>query len=787
MNKKVAISISLLCTLASGAFAQSNPNNNQIDGLDEMSERREIMMPMSDGTRLATDVFLPILQDNLSFPINTTVSGITISGNVTIAKKGLQYLQYPNQPDPFKMPVIFTRTPYNKRDPLQGQAIALLGYCGIIQDMRGRYRSEGVYLPMYSDSWAKRPYFNDPNFGHPLDTTYNKSANDHQDGHESLLYILNQLRRDRDGDTIEDSLVCNGKIGMFGASALGNTQYQAGAVQQWDYDSIPGLKCLMPIVASAEFYHSTGHQNGVFRERIIDGWLRGQVERYDWQNVPDGSIFNNIHTLGDYGPNITDSLKAAETAIDFWTTMNGAHYPNSFVRPVMDMSRARIDAQGNPDRNGTHSRYKFFEIPIMNITGWWDIFTDGQIDTWQRLTKHLSPRNKHRQKIVIGPWAHQTIASTKTGDVTYRDNVSEVGGINIDNFSVNNIGDVGNSELILWFRSFLGGDPMFVLPPNPDWQSVNTSFGTINVRIPADTLKMTFTEFFNFINGAGPLTGLKVEAQGLGQFTLPPITLPTSLIGDTSRTPMSPPGSVEFDASKPNGIKNVRFYVVGPNDSTSTVGNYWMHTDTFPIPNVSRQKLYFHAGNRSLNSRPPFASESGFLSYISDPDNPVRTHGGNNMIVYTPDGERLSQGQMNLADPRYAALTMNRVDVLQFTSAAVTDSFCVIGYPVATLYAKTKPTNPNVPFADSSNTDFIVRVVDVCPDGRELFVTEGCVNARGRLYAKSYAEDNVDDNAPFMNIKSDSLYEYKFKMLPLAYTFGPGHKIKILISSTNWP
>ena len=76
---------------------------------------------------------------------------------------------------------------------------------------------------------------------------------------------------------------------------------------------------------------------------------------------------------------------------------------------------------------------------------------------------------------------------------------------------------------------------------------------------------------------------------------------------------------------------------------------------------------------------------------------------------------------------------------------------------------------------------------------------EGCVNARARDYAralvkgrdgthnyrnKSFPNDEPRDSidhVPFSNIEIGQLYEYQFKMLPIAYTWGKGHKMKILI------
>ena len=51
-------------------------------------------------------------------------------------------------PNPWQLPCIFTRTPYKKSGDTEiGSALALLGYAGLTQDLRGRYESEGVYMP----------------------------------------------------------------------------------------------------------------------------------------------------------------------------------------------------------------------------------------------------------------------------------------------------------------------------------------------------------------------------------------------------------------------------------------------------------------------------------------------------------------------------------------------------------------------------------------------------------------------------------------------------------------
>ena len=293
---------------------------------------------MPDGVKLYSDVYVPVLSDCLTFSItiDTNLLGLPIqdSFGIELIAKGTQILIYdsitppdtlgsnplqlkwnyydpqnviPN-PNPYQMPLIFTRTPYDKDGDDAMALMTMLGYTSVIQDMRGRYSSEGVYLPMYSDSWDKNPYH--PSWGHVLDqqTSDNdsKAGNRHEDGYNSIRFMagaylqdsslswLNnvpvvydidtdgeldtitgamQLLRvfDINGDGILDTFnVSTGNIGTFGASALGNTQYQQAAAHRIDTLQ-PGLKCMVPIVATNEHHKYTGFQNGVFRDRIVTG------------------------------------------------------------------------------------------------------------------------------------------------------------------------------------------------------------------------------------------------------------------------------------------------------------------------------------------------------------------------------------------------------------------------------------------------------------------------------------------------------------------------------------
>jgi len=797
----------LVCNLLQ---AQDFSPNGEIEDIRELSSKITVPFTMPDGTQLMTDVTLPILRDSLVIDLNLSVPLLgNVSGRLQVLPKGTWYIMYetingqPNN-NPYRLPVILTRTPYNKEgEDIVGSVVSVLGYAYCQQDMRGRYASGGVYLPMYSDGWRKDPYH--PDIKHILDVTDlndPRNGNYHEDGYNSIKFITDSLTfsYDLDTDGIPDfsDLLCNGSVGMFGASALGNTQLQSALAHRVE-PMQRGLKCLMPIVAASEHYKCTGYQNGVFRDRLVTGWLRGQIfsgTDDDFFDI-DNSLDNNLHTSKDYG--LTNIFDAANLAIDHFVEIqynNGvcSYYPSGQLRGDMDATHAPVNAAGEGDPNGQFSRYTNLEVPVYHVSGWWDIFNDGQIETHRLSRQHITETNRRLQKIIIGPWAHQTIGSLTTGDMTYKENVADFTKIDISDIDIDNIpvSALVNSELIGWFRYNLNynnfaniGEPKVRIPESHIWQTVNSSLGQLQVRVPAAEYRIDFLPFFNFINAAGSLEAVPVEIQlptgGAITLNVSVPQLDEPLINGLDGLHLDNIPVQDF----PN-LPPVRFYVVGPvNDGVpenENVGNYWRGSDEFPPQDeIEPQTLYLHQ-NGSIDANPPAADE-GYKMYVHDPDDPILTIGGANMIVRTPQDDRDSQGQLNLADPRYAPFSMDREGVIHFISQPVQDSLSIMGNPVFTLYAK---SNPGGVTSGPTDTDFFVRVLDVYPDGRELFVFEGCINARAREYARSIAEGTENDNAPFTNINIGQVYEYKFAMQPIAYVWGKNHRMKILISSSNY-
>ncbi len=779
-------------------LSDSIPKNGQLDRIEDLIFRAQVPFTMPDGVKLQTDVYLPVFQDDMSFEFEFLGNKF----NVELLKRGTQYIIYDSlngqkNPNPYQLPLIFTRSPYNKSAAREASILTILGYAGTVQDLRGRYQSDGVFFPLYSDSWIKTPYYTDKHWldinpgGHP------QNPENFEDGANSIDIIKNNLVRsfDLDGDGIAETedLVYSGAIGMFGASALGYSQTQAAAARKID-PTKPGLKALLPIVATGEFQKSTLFPNGTFREKLVNGWLRGQmVDLTDQYRSIDNDIQNNIHTSLDFGLKNVDEV--TEMTIDNYAVRKYSdgktlHVPNSIARQGVDISAAMVDENGNGDPNGKFSRYTNMEVPTYYLSGWWDIFVDGTIETFMKQKQHMSEEhgNKKKIKLVMGPWAHETISSQKTGDGVYPPSVTEVLGANLNDFSGGiDIGSLVNSDVFSWYRYNLNytenheiGLPKFFLPKG----QLQRMMQGIHVQVPSEDYKVPFQDMVNFMLGVDGLKQVPVLVRlGSVNFRLkldvPKMDKPLIAVENAQKV-------TNIETADFTKVPAMRLFVAGPMEDgiqeNAQAGNYWLGTEDFPLTSgVEPTDLYLHKDGAA--SFLP-AAEEGTLTYNHNPDKPVIHLGGANMIGKTPVLNQGNFGQINYANPVYKPYVLDNPDVLIFETPELTDTMSIIGYPKAVVYGTANPENAGN--GDPTDIDFFVRILDVYPDGREMFVVDGGVNARAREYARSIAEGAENVDAPYSNIESGKLYEYYFNLLPIGYTFGKGHKVKIILSSSNY-
>jgi len=196
--------------------------------------------------------------------------------------------------------------------------------------------------------------------------------------------------------------------------------------------------------------------------------------------------------------------------------------------------------------------------------------------------------------------------------------------------------------------------------------------------------------------------------------------------------------------------KAVTFYVMGPNELFAR-GNYWTTLDDWP--EFTPTAFYLNSSG-SLQLTPP-AADSDQQSFLYDPENPVPTIGGNNLLIEC--------GPLDQSDTE----APNRDDVLTFTSDVLADDVWVTGPLIAQLFVST----------NASDTDFTVKLTDVHSDESSLLIQDGIIRMRWRNLPNPQPEPTVPGQ----------IYEVSVSLWNTSYVFNKGHRIRVSVSSSNYP
>ena len=197
---------------------------------------------------------------------------------------------------------------------------------------------------------------------------------------------------------------------------------------------------------------------------------------------------------------------------------------------------------------------------------------------------------------------------------------------------------------------------------------------------------------------------------------------------------------------------NVVYYVMGDVDNSSAIGNFWRYTDHWPPAYIS-DEWYFHDNNvLSMGSPGAYSPKT----YTYNPSNPIPTKGGTNLYPLAP----------TWAGPYDQRSIEGRSDVLLFTSDVLTEPYEATGRIKARLYVSS-----NCP-----DTDFTVKLTDVYPDGRSMLICDGILRMRNR---------NGCDHWDFIN--PGEIYEIEVDLWSTSYIWNEGHKIRVAVSSSNYP
>lgn len=202
----------------------------------------------------------------------------------------------------------------------------------------------------------------------------------------------------------------------------------------------------------------------------------------------------------------------------------------------------------------------------------------------------------------------------------------------------------------------------------------------------------------------------------------------------------------------------------------------WRSSEQWP-PADTRFVSYYLDSAKGANSRfgdgrlttTPQATEM-VDRFTYDPSAPVPTVGGMGEYVELGDDPKVP---LNGAFDQSAVET--RDDVLVYTSPVMTSGIEVTGSPEVTLYVS----------SSAKDTDFTVKLVDVYPNGVAYNVRDRTFRARYRDGGGSAAYTPPGWMPKWL--EPGKVYELTFKMQPTSNWFGIGHRIRIEVSSSNFP
>jgi predicted acyl esterase len=218
-----------------------------------------------------------------------------------------------------RYPVVLVRTPYGKGALSDiGYYLTLMGYAAVFQDTRGHGRSEGSPSMFMTEA---------------------------EDGYDTVEWVAAQSWS-------------NGRVGSFGASALGINQYlTAGAAP-------PHLTCAFVGVASSDLHENLVYPGGCLRKHDVVTWAEDNNE--------------------------TEGLALA------------------LLHPVRDLYWDPVDLDG---------KYGQVTVPTLHLGGWYDLMAEGTVKAFKAMARRSQARAG--QMLVMGPWTHGGMAGTVQGELTY--------------------------------------------------------------------------------------------------------------------------------------------------------------------------------------------------------------------------------------------------------------------------------------------------------------------------------------------------------------------------------
>ena len=213
----------------------------------------------------------------------------------------------------------------------------------------------------------------------------------------------------------------------------------------------------------------------------------------------------------------------------------------------------------------------------------------------------------------------------------------------------------------------------------------------------------------------------------------------------------APPSTEDIlkGAEAPEGLAStLTYFLMGDVLDPEAPGNHTMITHEWPVPHEPLA-LYLHAGG-SLSTNPPVEVD-GSRSYDYNPNHPAPTIGGHH-------------DWGTFSGPWDQRPLRERDDVLYFVTEPLTEPVAITGKLRMNLFFS----------SDARDTAFVVKVIDIYPDGFEFIVRESAGMGR---YHSGYEHPSALENG--------KIYELDLDLWSTAIVFNKGHRIGLIVTSSS--
>ncbi|MEX2719114.1 MAG: CocE/NonD family hydrolase [Candidatus Sigynarchaeota archaeon] len=221
-----------------------------------------------------------------------------------------------------------------------------------------------------------------------------------------------------------------------------------------------------------------------------------------------------------------------------------------------------------------------------------------------------------------------------------------------------------------------------------------------------------------------------------------------------------------FDVPSLWNEPNIAYYVMGDVTDPGCTANEWRYTNDWPVAHVDTP-LYLQPDG-TLGWTAPVILRN--YTYLYDPQHPMQTIGGTNLVYnstydlpYDPTKAQPVSIGWGMMDQRPL---LNRSDVLVFNTSILAAPVEITGRVKAIFYIASNCTD----------TDFVAKLCDVYPDGHSMLVCDGIVSVRKR---NGLDKDEL--------IVPGMVYEIEVDLWSTAYQFNAGHRVQLVVSSSNAP